>query len=350
MPRVYRCRGCGEHHPPPTGKHCRNRDMDLPAEQNTNDNELLTMLMEIKTQISGVEEQVGAMGPQLNSVQERMSVMEAAQSPPSAIEADSQSEQGAVSNHSRDSAGALALASPDTLRADIRLMRQAAERLQTLRLADSDEEDSGEVSRQRGQGKKTGSLMLASDKVKKQIDWPHFHVHRVAGGKRKGVAFAELRVEEFVYGFLTMLAAPTCRLDRDFMIEMLRTMMQDTMEFTWANVLNFYDMVSDDVEKGVMRWDNTDRIKELHMTYARTVFPEKKASTETAKPQKTVATANLKCCAPYQKRACEHKGDHSPFTHACAFCHRTNNTLCRHTETDCFKKMAEESKNAKGRE
>ena len=239
-------------------------------------------------------------------------------------------------------------ATPQSLRDDARLMRQAVEPLQGICLTEDDDDQGFEITRTKAQGKRSGSHMLAADSVKKTIDWPHFYIRRVTAGKRKSVPYAELRVEEFVYGFLTMLLNQKRPLDKEMMIEMLRTMKQDTMEFSWSNVRNFHDLVALDVEGGVLQWDNTDRIREMRMTYALTIFPDGKPAIEPAKQPTRNPPTNVKCCAPYQKRECEHPRDHPPFTHACAYCHRTHNTVCRHTEKDCFKKMAEESKNAKG--
>ena len=73
---------------------------------------------------------------------------------------------------------------------------------------DMDDDDMYRWPRQRDRGRKSGSTLVASDLVRDRIDWPHMHVKRVIGGRRKNVEYTDLRIEEFVHGFLVMLASP----------------------------------------------------------------------------------------------------------------------------------------------
>ena len=303
-------------------------DEGIPDEQNR---QLAEILLDIRSQISGLTRRIQSVEKPAHNRD---------------VSEDSEGAEVAADNQPQREETEEA-ASPSSLREDARLMRQAAERLARLQIDDSDQEDELPISSRRAQGKKSGSLMLASDTVKKRIDWPHMYVRRTVGGKRRSVAYADLRVEEFVYGFLCMLENPKCKMDSKRMMTILRDMMQDTIDFTWQNALGFYEMVGVDVEYGVLLWSDTDRIKEMRMTYARTTFPDKKENKEGAKAQPKMAPAAMKCCAAYQKHACEHARDHLPFSHACSYCHRMFNTIARHPETDCFKRIAEEAKNAK---
>ena len=102
-------------------------------------------------------------------------------------------------------------AKPETIRRDKKLMRQAARRLERLRLLDLDEAELDAQSTSKSAGKRSGSVLTATDKIVKTIDWPHLYVRPMNGGKRKGVLFADLNIEEFVFGFLVMIQAPKTR-------------------------------------------------------------------------------------------------------------------------------------------
>ena len=67
------------------------------------------------------------------------------------------------------------------------------------------------------------------------------------------------------------------------MTKILKNMMQDAMEFTWPNARNFYEMAGILVEKKCMQWSDANRLHEMRMTYARTVFPAPREEKEAPK-------------------------------------------------------------------
>ena len=294
------------------------------------------MLLELKEQFQLMSEQMAEM----RNKEDNRTTTESSRDSEIEQEPGESEEQGAVGGQ---------LATVDTLRQDFRLMSQAAKRLARLRLDDSDDEDMDSYSRSRESGKKSGSVLTPTDKVRKQIDWPHMHIQRMFGGRKKSVSYVDLRIDEFVYGFMSMIESPQCKWNYRVMTKILKNLMQDSMEFSWSNALMFYQMAGVEVEKGKLQWSDEARIHEMRMTYARTVFPEGKPPKETPKPQLQLAPANMKCCGPFQRRECEQDRDHTPFTHACAYCFKAKAALCRHSEEDCKRKIAD-SKNGKPRE
>ena len=240
---------------------------------------------------------------------------------------------------------------PQSLRSDVQAMERAARRIAQYRDSDDESTDGADGIRAHKTGKKSGSLLKAADVVKKRIDWPHLYIQRVVGGNRVGVDYKELRIEEFVYGFLVMLDAHRGDWDREVMLGILKMIMQDTMDFTWAGALGFYQLFGVDVEHGIRRWDNLEDVRDMRMMHSRTVLPKKEDAKETVKvgPKKG-ATQNLRCCALYQRKACEQSRDHQPFTHACSYCARNTGVAYRHPEDDCFRKAIDDTKNSKKRE
>ena len=352
MPRLYKCRKCGVTHPPPTGKHCRNDRLeeelsdaedvvseDLVSEQGE-DQTMMELMLEMRQKMgemdTNMNQKMGEMDTRMQKIEESRADQQQPADQSGSVDLPEQAVEAGATGSSE--------ATPVSLRQDLQLMCQAAVKLAKLQAEDSDEDDITGIPKSKTNGKKSGANMTAADTIRKRIDWPHFYVNRMTGGtRRKGVTCSELRVEEFVYGFLNMLAAAHGKWDYAEMIELLKSMMQDAMEFSWTNALTFYEYVGLDIEKGVLSWSNTDRIRELRMTYARTIFPPKKETRDTFRPALQAAPAGM-------KRACEHERDHPPFKHACSYCYRARSAVCRHAEEDCMRKGSDASKNIKPRE
>ena len=232
-------------------------------------------------------------------------------------------------------------------------MQQASRRLAQLRQEDWEDEDDPRIQGARLAGKKSGSVMTADDVVMKCIDWPHFYIKRVSGSTRKGITFKELKIEEFGFWFLCMVEAPHANYDFRYMIRMQRHIMQDTIDFSWENARGFYQMVGVDFEQGATKWTDVEVVKEMRMTYARTVFPpnrDNKEAKDTPRPALQPARAGMRCCTSYQKKECENPRDHQLYTHACAYCHRVKAALCRHPEDDCYHNTNDQAKNGRPRE
>ena len=324
---------------PPTGKKCRRQDAEEEetdieveeAEQETTTNEdtTLSLMLQMKQQMDSMAEQM----------QEIQQEREASKS--QATREESEAGESETRQEGEE------LITAQSLRQDVRAMERAASRIAQFRDLDTDDYDTTSNGRRNPNGKKSGSIMVAADNVKLSIDWPHMHVKRVTNGTRAGVAYKELRIEEFVYGFLAMLKSPKTKWDKDLMLDLLQDLMQDSMDFAWENARGFYEMLGVDVENGDKRWDDTNTVMKMRILHSRTVYPEKKETKET---KKNGASKTTKCCALYQKKACEQNRDHHPFSHACMYCAKATGMAYRHPEEDCFRKSLEEAKNSKKRE
>ena len=138
MPRIYKCRKCGQQHGPPTGKQCTN-DRDLGTDNPVQD--LLPVLMEIKSNMGSMEEY---MANRIGSMEERMASMESrdrAESEQGEQEQDSDgSDEGETVADEEGATGGSDI-TPKMLRKDIRAMRKAAGRLAKFQDTDSEDED-----------------------------------------------------------------------------------------------------------------------------------------------------------------------------------------------------------------
>ena len=303
------------------------------------------MLTDLTAKFGVMDERWEAMDKRITSVEQQSSDMSDG-TPSDEETADTEQEM-----HGGEHGATSERATPDSLRQDMHTMAKAAERLAQLRADDYDiDDDTTDLQRPRHQGRKSGSLMLSSDIVRKRVDWPHMHVQRMVAGRQTCIAYADLKVEEFVFGFLCMIKAPHTTMVKGEMYPLLEMIMQDTVDFSWANARGFYEMLGRAVEKGTLKWSDTDIIYQKRMTYSRTVFPDTPKPKETPKTTNRVAAPNTRPCAAFQKRSCEHQRDHTPFSHICAYCHKSANMAFRHSESECYKRMSDETKNGKGGE
>ena len=267
MPRTYRCRKCHQIHPPPTGKHCRLTSIEVEDEADSTQGQILAALADIKSKITEMDVRIANIedSEENDDSEEGLSATEEPQAKVTkTTEASTEPEN----------------ATPNSLRRNIELMARAADRIAQFRGEEQDDDDLPDLSATRAQGKKSGSLMIATDKVQQTIDWPHMHVRRVVNGKRKALTYSELKVEEFVFGYLTKLANPRSKMDSAIMIPLLRIVMQDAMDYSWANAMGFYETLGQEVEHGTLKWHDKETIQEYRMTYSRALFPEKKEAKE----------------------------------------------------------------------
>ena len=327
------CRKCGEAHLPPTGKKCRRQEEEEVEEEAAGPEDVWPLLRQMKKQMDSMQKSID------DGKKKRVNVVEEE-------ELDSEEEEGEL-----QAVGGTDVITPATLRSDVRAMERAASRIAQFRELDLDDDDEDTISRGRNNGKKSGSVMVASDNVKKRIDWPHMHVQRMVHGKRENVPYKELKIDEFVYGFLVMLKQPKGKWDKDVMLDILCILMQDSMDFSWDNARSFYENLGLDVESGTKKWQDSGAIMDKRLIQSRTVYPKKEEEKEAKKNNnKKTTNGNLRCCALYQRRACEQNRDHHPFSHACAYCAKSTGMAYRHPEEDCFRKSIEDAKNSKKRE
>ena len=177
------------------------------------------------------------MQKQIDDMSQQMQVKDQPGEDNESVQSDlNSSEAGETSDETFGAQGGI---TPATLRSDVRAMQRAAERIAQFRSDDYDDEDDIIGGRTRTSGKKSGSLMTAADNIKKRIDWPHMHVQRVVAGEHVPVKYKELKMAEFVYGYLEMLDAHPDKWDREVMLGILKTLMRDAADFAWENAANF---------------------------------------------------------------------------------------------------------------
>ena len=269
MSKEYSCKKCGQKHTPPTGRKCTRHRVENGEQGDDVMSLLMRMDAKMDTKFDAIERRVAQIEIEKNDSEQETQRQEQSDSSEEETDADQQDNENEIT--------------PETLRSDVRAMERAARRIAQFKDDDSDDSEGATGGRRRKSGKKSGYLMVAADKVKKVIDWPHMHINRLIAGRRVAVPFNDLKVEEFVYGFLEMLDAPKAKWNRPVMLGILKMMMQDAMDYSWSNALSFYQLLGVDVESGMKRWDDVEVVRDMRMMHSRSVFPAKQQATETKK-------------------------------------------------------------------
>ena len=319
-------------------------------DENDTARDTVTILAEIREKLNKMDEiseKMGSMDERLMRVEGNGNVGDRSEQ-----ERDNEIPMAAIARVGRgEAASEQDEVSPGSLRKDISLMAEAASRIAQLQMDDYVEQDDGTGRTiRRVNGKKSGSVMMSSDVVEQAIDWPHLHVRRMVAGRSKSIAYADLKVEEFVAGFLRMIAAPKCKWDYRCMIDILCMIMVDAINFSWPNALGFYETLGIAVEKQELVWADKEAVRDQRLIYPRTATAEKKEVKEGAGQAPKNRPALSRCCAPFQNNACQQNRDHPPFMHACAYCFKTVAGVFRHPESSCGRKMSDEAKNGQRRE
>ena len=171
MPRDYMCRKCGRSHQPPTGKKCRLEEVVDELEEVVDELEdgedTMPLLRQLKRQMDAMEENMKEMQEARRvETEERNSTV---------VAAEPQQQDSAASSD-------MQIVDSTTLRNYIRAMQKAAQRIAQFKDDQLEEDELGATNKSKSNGKKSGSLLVAADRVDNRIDWPHMYVTRSQRG------------------------------------------------------------------------------------------------------------------------------------------------------------------------
>ena len=159
------CNKCGGRHGPPRGRKCNVAAADT---------------AEAASSVDATE----VILAKLTAMEHRLSALEAGKSTTPSDSDDEEEELPTAENLT-------------SLRRDATLQKQVHQRLKALGISDSDyddeEEHKGMCPKKRA---KSGRIKTASDFIKIEVEWLHYHVYR--GADRKPAAYDELTAEEFI--------------------------------------------------------------------------------------------------------------------------------------------------------
>ena len=207
MGRNYKCKTCGEVHSAPMGNHCDrlNQEQDVATQQQphgapTDDTQtkILAAMMDLQTKFSAMDENMKTMQAE-RAAERGILSQEDASTPPA--------DEGATGGQPEP----VDQATPESIRRDTVIMRQASRRLARLRQEEWEDDEDLELASPRLAGKKSGSIMTAADIVVKRIDWPHFYIKRIRALREKGSFSKNLRWRNLCLGSSVCWRPPTLK-------------------------------------------------------------------------------------------------------------------------------------------
>ncbi len=228
------------------------------------------------------------------------------------------------------------------LREDASLMELVDRRIKELSLAEDttdEEEEGGAKGGARPKGKRSsGRKRTSCDVVKREVDWPHFHVYRGPG--RTAAEYDTLTLAEFTYGYLNIVwdIMITEEQEKNAMLTHLRLLMADTMEYGWSAARNYHGILLQLIEQGRFNWTaDTTKFREQYLKSQPTPI---KAPTD-RRPQRA-APSDVRYCGPFQTGKCDKESEHEsawgPVQHFCAHCFRRAGKQFPHPECKCMRK------------
>ena len=327
MPKARYCNKCDNTHHPPTGKKC-NKAM---ASSDP--------LQQILTSVQKIQEDMTDMKARVQLIEDNMAEPgdnDASQPEEASAKRDTEDEE---STSEEDSAKMPKLSN---LKSDSDLQEKVLDRikqLSQLSILTGDSSDS-DTEKPRRKGKKSGRARTVADIVKKDIDWPHFHVYR--GPERQPAKFEDLTTAEFVYGYLCITNATKNKATKSAMLCHLQELMEDATQYPWDSVRNYHSIVLHHLEMKRLTWQDDEAIQKLRRTYSMRQPTDKSANATASGFQPRGSTKGPVFCLTYQNKKCNETGDHStnrgPVKHVCAYCLKQVAQEFRHPEDDCRRK------------
>ncbi len=332
MAKPRHCGTCGQTHLPPTGKKCQHDEAP-----HTTDEKLDKMM----SLMSGLQGSIDSMDARLEKVEGNGETEG---------ETESETEHQEEDKGSEDTEEEQREKVVKDLQTDKQIQAAVKQRLRELQLASDDDEDLSDDGAGGGaaafiskRGKKSGRARTANERIKKEVDWPHFHIYR--GSDMEPAKYGDLTVQEFVNGFLASRKyCDETLATRERMLEHLQEMMQDAADYPWANVRNYHGIVLHQFEMGRLTWADRGRIQQLRRMYAQTT---RGSHLDGASGTATIGqTTGPLFCLSYQRGGCRYNSDHDTsrgnVRHICAFCFKQTGNAYGHGEMDCKRKQKAE--------
>ena len=323
------CSSCGNTHEPPRGLHCK-RETDV-------------RLQSITDSLDSVTKALEGINARMDTMDKRIVDKEPSNDREREERADGDANGG---NDPKEAASTIPSAAAATA--------AAKQRLKDLNLLDGSSSTDGDTEdevtpHRKSKGKASGKLRTAEHVICRDMDWPHFYVHRNTAPAK----WEDLTLAEFAYGYLSMLdmSKKTPSPLRRWLRSHFKDVMQDAMAHKWAYVRDLEAHIFNMFERGLLPYSmgpaDEAKIMELRRTHlwnkpeSRISSPEDKVAARAAQ----TPSPNAVACLAFQNFDCPRFDAHDGLDHICAFCLRTQKKAFPHPEANCRRKKFVAPKN-----
>ena len=198
--------------------------------------------------------------------------------------------------------------------------------------------DDGKQKQQRhcDRGVKSGKLRTAESRIKYDLAWPHFYVHRA---DNSAAQYDTLSVCEFVHGYLCLIAESPAT-QQAVLQAHLQELMEDSITYKWPVIRGYHAIILNMMETGRLTWSDTAKIQALRRIHVWQSGP-RTLDTQRGRPRASdnIEAGSVTICQEYQRASCPQRASHDGNTHACAHCWSSIRRLFQHPEDDCRRKQ-----------
>ena len=192
-------------------------------------------------------------------------------------------------------------------------------------------------------GMKSGRDKTATDVVQYNVEWPHYYVTSTDQRPKK---YDALSIEDFVYGYMCIMAHEPNPEVQKVMQRHLRELMLDEKRYYWEDVRAFHALVLAGMEAGTLSWLDYQGIQYLR---AREGYPNPPKQQQTRRPRDRQGI-NLpnkdNVCTAFTQGQCDETDDHNGLLHCCKWCLEHVKRTYRHGEFECRNRLSSRSRNA----
>ena len=125
---------------------------------------------------------------------------------------------------------------------------------------------------------RSGLVKSATDRVKRDVTWPHHFVFRTHGSERVPATYSQLTMAEFMHGFAMGVLEER---DHDTQVAMFRYLAHITREAArapWTAVKDCHAAILHEMETGSLTWHHDEELRamRLELISRATPTPERK--------------------------------------------------------------------------
>ena len=102
--------------------------------------------------------------------------------------------------------------------------------------------------------------------VKKKVAWPHEAI--LGGVNRTRLTYDQLTMAQWVQGFCRNIVDEKDEVIREKMITYMGDLMEDATDFAWQGANAAHAVLLCEIERGVVSWQDTDRIDRIRRAHA----------------------------------------------------------------------------------
>ena len=314
MPRkLFDCKACGQSHERPINSKCTKNNVNNATSDNNVSGakksdiniQILQELKSLSGRMTVVEQKVDASAGTSSQLQHRQPQA------PSDSEEDSEDIDDAVTP------------SLEGLRKSAQIQAKVEERLAELQAI----QNKGKFRSQRG-GPKDNYW------CKKEVPWPQNFI--LSGTTKSRTTYDSLTMSQWVSGFSHIIREETDPQTKNFMLDYLSDIMDDSQDFGWPSAKGAHAVLLCQMEQDKIQWHETSKIDRVRRAHAQKISQN---------PHQNQKRSNKPMpCKYYQKGTCGQSNDHEHngqmYLHACSTCYSSGKTYphpsreCRRAKND----------------